>query len=77
MQGFPLEEGYEPLPPNSPEDIYREEVENRSDAGSVATPLLENPESALVTVEDPIPHTTLCQKLLLNHSLFDWTHSVI
>jgi hypothetical protein len=56
MQGFPLE-GYEPLPPNSPEDIYREEVENRSDAGSVATPLLENPESALVTVEDSIPHT--------------------
>jgi hypothetical protein len=56
MQGFPLE-GYEPLPPNSPEDIYREEVENRSDVGSVATPLLENPESTLVTVEDPIPHT--------------------
>jgi hypothetical protein len=56
MQGLPLE-GYEPLPPNSPEDIYREEVENLSDAGSAATPLLENPESALVTVQDSIPHT--------------------
>jgi hypothetical protein len=51
-------EGYEPLPPNSPKYFYREEVENRSDAGSVATPLLENLESALVTIEDPIPHIT-------------------
>jgi hypothetical protein len=51
MQGFPLE-GYEPLPPNSPEDTYREEVENHSDAGSVATPLLANPERALVMVEE-------------------------
>ena len=57
MKVLPLE-GYEPSHPNSPEDIYGEEVENRSDAGSVATPLLENPESALVMVEDPIPHTT-------------------
>jgi hypothetical protein len=56
MQGFSLE-GYEPLPPNSPEDIHREEVENRSDVGSIATPLLENPESALVTIEDSIPYT--------------------
>jgi hypothetical protein len=49
MQGLPLE-GYEPLPPNAPEDTYREEVENHSDVGSVATPLLENPKRALVTV---------------------------
>jgi len=51
-------EGYEPLTPNSPEDIYREEVENPSDIGRIDTPLLENPESTLVMVEDPIPHTT-------------------
>jgi hypothetical protein len=57
MQGLPPK-GYEPLPPNSPEDIYREGVEYRSDARSVATPLLENHESALVTVVNPIPHTT-------------------
>jgi hypothetical protein len=56
MQGLPPE-GYKSLPPNSPEEIYHEEVENRSDAGSTATPFLENPESALVMVEDPIPHT--------------------
>ena len=49
MQGFPPE-GYEPLPPNSLEDTYREEVENHLDLGSVATPLLANPERALVTV---------------------------
>jgi hypothetical protein len=51
MQGFPPE-GYEPLPPNSPEDTYREEVENHSDVGSVATPLLANPERDLVTVQE-------------------------
>jgi hypothetical protein len=61
MKGLPLE-GYEPLPPNSPKDIYREEVENCSDAGSTTTHLLANPESALVTVEDPIPHTTPMSK---------------
>jgi hypothetical protein len=61
MQGFPLE-GYKPLPPNSTKDIYREEVENRSDAGSSATPLLENPESALVKIENSIPHTTPASK---------------
>jgi hypothetical protein len=49
MQGFPPK-GYEPLPPNSPEDIYQEEVENHSEAGSVATPFLENTERDLVTV---------------------------
>jgi hypothetical protein len=43
MQGFPPE-GYEPLPPNSPEDTYHEEFENHSDARSVSTPLLETPE---------------------------------
>jgi hypothetical protein len=73
-KGF-LQEGYKPLPPNSPEDTYREEVENHSDAGSVATPLLENPERALVTVEDPTPHTTPVSEVLSNHSLFDWTPS--
>jgi hypothetical protein len=71
-KGLPLE-GYEPLPPNSPEYFYREEVENHSDAGSVATPLLENPERALVMVEDPIPPITLCHKFLSSHSFFDWT----
>jgi hypothetical protein len=49
MQGFPLE-GYKPIPPNSPEDTYREEVENYSDARSVATPLIENLEGAIVVV---------------------------
>jgi hypothetical protein len=62
MQGFPLE-GYEPLPPNSPEYFYREEVENHLDVGSIATPLLPNPESALVIVEDPIPHITLVSEV--------------
>jgi hypothetical protein len=58
MQGMPPEEGYKPLPPNSPEDTYCEEVENHSDAGSVATPLLENSKRALVMIENPTPHTT-------------------
>jgi hypothetical protein len=39
MQGFPPE-GYKPLPPNSPKDTYREEVENHSYVGSDANPLL-------------------------------------
>jgi hypothetical protein len=51
MQGFPPE-GYKPLPPNSPKDTYREEVENHSDTGSVSTPVVQNPERALVTVEE-------------------------
>jgi hypothetical protein len=73
MQGFPPE-GYEPLPPNSPEDIYREEVENHSDVGSVATPLLANPERALVTVEEDstLPINPLC-KFLSSHSFSIWT----
>ena len=54
MQGFPLE-GYEPLPPNSPEYFYHEEVENHSNDECVATPLLTKPERTLVIVEDPIP----------------------
>jgi hypothetical protein len=58
MQGMPPEEGYQPLPPNSPEDTYHGEVENQFDTGSVATPLLENSEKDLVTVENPTPHTT-------------------
>jgi hypothetical protein len=56
-KGLPPE-GYQPLLPNSPEDNYRGEVENQSDAGSVVAPLLDNPESALVTVENPTLHTT-------------------
>jgi hypothetical protein len=32
MQGIPLK-GYQPLPPNPPEDNYHGEVENQSDAG--------------------------------------------
>jgi hypothetical protein len=51
MQGFPLE-GCDPLPPNSPEDTYHEEVENHSDVGSDATYFLENPERYLVTVHE-------------------------
>jgi len=57
MQGLPLE-SYQPLLPNSPEDNYRGEVENQSDAQSIATPLLDNLERALVTIENPTPHTT-------------------
>jgi hypothetical protein len=58
MQGIPPEEGYQPLPPNSPEDTYHEEVENHSEVGSVATPLLENLGRPLVMVENPTPQTT-------------------
>ena len=47
MQGL-SPEGYEPLPPNSSKEIYREEVENCSDAGSTTTPLLENTKITLV-----------------------------
>jgi hypothetical protein len=51
-----LWKGYEPLPPNSPEDTYREEAENYSDTGSVATPLIEHPEGAIVVVQEgPTP----------------------
>jgi hypothetical protein len=57
MQGLPPE-GYQPLPPNPPEDNYHGEVENQSDTGSVVTPPLENQEGALVTVENPTPRTT-------------------
>ena len=51
MQGLPPK-GYEPLPPNSLEDTYREEVENHSDVGSDATYFLENTERYLVTVHE-------------------------
>ena len=54
MQGLPPE-GYEPLPPTSLEDTYREEVENHLDTGSVATPFLENPKRDLVMVEEGSP----------------------
>jgi hypothetical protein len=52
MQVFPLE-GYQPVPPNPPEDNYCGEVENQSDAGSVIAPPLDNSEGTLVTVENP------------------------
>jgi hypothetical protein len=51
MKGLSLE-GYQPLPPNPPEDNYRREVENQSDTGSVIAPLLDNLEGALVTVDN-------------------------
>jgi hypothetical protein len=54
---MPLE-GYQPLPPNPPEDNYRGEVENQSDTGSVVAPPLDNSEGALVTIENPTPCTT-------------------
>jgi hypothetical protein len=57
MQGMPPE-GYQPLPPNPPEDNYRGEVENQSDVGSVVAPPLDNSEGALVTFEKPTPRTT-------------------
>jgi hypothetical protein len=49
MQGLPPE-GYQPLPPNPPEDNYRREVENQSDTGSDIAPPLDNLEDALVMV---------------------------
>ena len=52
MQGLPPK-GYQPLPPNLPEDNYHREVENQSDAGSAIAPPLDNLEDALVTVENP------------------------
>jgi len=58
MKWIPPEEGYQPLPPNSPEDNYHGEIYNQSNVGSVATPLLENSKRALVTVENTTPHTT-------------------
>jgi hypothetical protein len=57
MQG-PPPEGYQPLPPNPPENNYHGEVENHSDTGSVVTPPLDNLEGTLVTVENPNPCTT-------------------
>jgi hypothetical protein len=57
MQGLPPE-GYQTLPLNPPEDNYHGEVENQSDIGSVVTPLLDNQEGALVTIENPTPCTT-------------------
>jgi len=56
MQGFPLEY-HETIPPNSPEDTYREEVQNYLDVRSVATPLIENTEGVIVVVQKvPNPH---------------------
>jgi hypothetical protein len=51
-------EGYQPLPRNPIEDNYRGEVENQCDVGSVVAPTLDNSKGALVTVENPTPHTT-------------------
>jgi hypothetical protein len=53
MQGLPLE-GYQPLPPNPPEDNYHREVENQSDAGSVIAPPSDSLEDALVTMKIPL-----------------------
>jgi hypothetical protein len=58
MQGLPPE-GYQPLPPNPPEDNYCREVENPSDTESVIAPLLDNPEDALDTVENPTTHVSV------------------
>jgi hypothetical protein len=69
MQALPPE-GYQPLPPNPPEDNYRGEVENQSDAWSVVAPLLDNSGSDLVTVENPTPAQHLCQQFLSNHFCF-------
>jgi hypothetical protein len=57
MQGLPPE-GYQPLPPNPPKDNYRGKVENQYYVGSVITPLLDNHEGVLVTIEYPTPRTT-------------------
>jgi hypothetical protein len=57
MQGIPPE-GYQPLPPNPPEDNCRGEVENKSNARSVIAPPLDNLGGSLVTVDNPTPHTT-------------------
>jgi len=54
---MPLE-GYQPFPLNPLEDNYRGEVENQFDTGSVVTPLLDNSEGTLVTIENPTPCTT-------------------
>lgn len=57
MQGLPPE-GYQPLPPNPPEDKYCGEVENQSNVGSVVAPPLDNSEGTLVTTKNPTPRTT-------------------
>jgi hypothetical protein len=64
MQGLPPE-GYQPLPPNPPEDNYRREVENPSDAESAFAPPLDNPEDAFVTIANPTSVTPL-EPLLLH-----------
>jgi len=51
MQWFPPK-GYKPIPPNSPEETYYEDLENYSDAGNVATPLIENPKRDLVKIQE-------------------------
>jgi hypothetical protein len=69
MQWFHLE-GYEPIPINSLEDTYPEEVENHSYVGSVSTHLLENHERSFIAVQEgstlPInPYLTILHDLLL------------
>jgi hypothetical protein len=56
MQGLPPE-GYQPLPPNPPEDNYRGELENQSDTWSVVSLPLDNSKGVLVTIENPTPRT--------------------
>ena len=62
-------EGYQPLPPNPSEDDHRREVENPSDAESVISPPLDNPEDALVTIANPTSVTPLEPLLLRLDSL--------
>jgi hypothetical protein len=64
MKGLPSE-GYQPLPPNPPEDNYCGEVENQSDDGSVVAPPLDNPEGYLVTIENPTPRISSMMKTSL------------
>ena len=58
LQGLPLE-GYQPLPPNPPEDNYHREVEYQSDAGNVIAPPLDNSEGSFVTVENPTTYASV------------------
>jgi hypothetical protein len=66
MQGLPPE-GYQPLPPNRPEDNYHREVENQSDARSAIAPPLDNSEGTLVTLENPTTYVSVT--LLEPHSV--------
>jgi hypothetical protein len=51
MQGLPPE-CYKPLPPNSLEDTFREEVENYLNIWSATTPLIEHLVGEIITVQE-------------------------